>query len=202
MAGNKSIWINISGSIYWANSKYGGLFDIDPKYDVYKARVYPDAEGWEKFKKAGLQLKTKTDENGDYVEFKRRPIEVRKGKVTEKGRPKVFFSNGIEPTRDIGNGSKCIVNVNVYDTQQGVGHRLEEVTITDLLPINREGGGNIMDRKELTDEDVPSEMGGEEAEETVDDDVPFDGGTKELNDKIPFGDEPKKAPVKKNPFRR
>lgn len=189
-------YIDFEGTISWANSKYGGLFEVDPKFDNYKANFYLNPKSWSLYKDSGLRLKTYNDEMGDYVQFKRRKDQIIGGKPEYMGPPKVFFEEGIEPTKDIGNGSSFRATVSVFDTRNGKGHRLERVIITDLIKFEASGGGGFDESKygKLQDSSAP-----------VAKDIPFD--VDEPDDEIPFGGEPEVEPnatkaKKPSPFRR
>lgn len=183
-------YYDFTGTIAWANSQYGGLFQVDPKYNKYKCHLYLDPESWEKFKKSGLRIKTYNDDGGDYIQLKRDDTKLIKGKQEHLGPPKVFFVEGIEPTRDIGNGSGVTANVAVFDTANGKGHRLERVIVTDLVTFERGGFDETkygaLSVEDDEGEDKPNIMDKEELEE---------------GDEV-VEEDPKPVTVKKTPFRR
>lgn len=195
---SKTQYFDFTGKIAWANSAYGGLFSPDPKFDNYKANFYLDPESWEKYKKTGLRLKTYTDEMGDYVQFKRRVSQMIGNKLEQMGPPKVFFVEGIEPTKDIGNMSSVVVSVETFDTRNGKGHRLNRVIVTELVPYEAKGGA-FFDESKYTQLAVNDDEEGVEPKSEVE-------GTKDFNDDLPFDVEekvePKPAATKKSPFRR
>ena len=196
-----SKYLNLKGTVKWVNGKFGGLFEPDPEYGNYQLTFFPDTESWDKIKKSGLRLQTKNDEDGDFIKFRRPSRKVIKNEQVDFGRPKIYFVEGIEGTRDIGNGSSADVSVVVYDAGPHKGHRLESVTITELVRYERSTSGAVefKDNAEenateqtSTEEDTPSSKAQEKQSE-----VPFDDG-------IPFGDSKPKEEVKKSasPFKR
>lgn len=188
-------YFNFTGRLYWANSQYGGIFTPDPKFPFYKAQLYLDPESWDTFKKSGLRLESKTDDNGDYVIFRRPTEKIIKGELQKFERPRVFFAEGIEPTKDIGNESIATCNVSVYTSAKGNGHRLESVTIKKLVEFERSENKNFVELLDDPVESVSEEMGGEDAQDSkaeFDDEVPFPAEDKPV---VP----PKKKPT---PFRR
>lgn len=187
-------YINLTGTTKWVNGAYGGLFEPDPKYGNFVVRLYPDPASWDKFKKSGLRLEPKTDEDGDYVQFRRAEQKLMKKELVNFGRPKVFFKEGVEPTRNIGNGSTIEVNVAVYDTREGKGHRLESVKVIELVEFNREGpsGGFV----EYTGDEGPREKPVAQPEEETNNDT----GGKPFNDDVPFDVDPPKKSA--SPFKK
>lgn len=198
-----SKYLNLSGRTKWVNGKFGGLFEPDPEYNNYQLIFYPDPDSWDKIKKSGLQLQSKNDEDGDFLKFRRAKEKVIKGEKVQFGRPKVFFTGDTEPTRNIGNGSSVDVSVVVYDAGKHKGHRLESVTVTNLIEFERRENNlrELQDdndtEQDAAEEDAPraegtvasqqsSEIKAKQSEgsrrETTEDLVPFDDG-------VPFGDE-------------
>lgn len=142
-------YVSLKGTTKYVNGQYGGLFEADQKYGNFQIRLYPDTESWEKYKKSGLRLEPKNDEDGDYLTFRRPEQKLLNKELVNFGRPKVFFKEGIEPTKNIGHGSTIEVNVAVYDTREGKGHRLEAVRVLELVEYNRDGPvGNFIELKD------------------------------------------------------
>jgi len=194
-----SKYVRMTGFIKWANSQYGGLFSPDPSYGNYSVTFYPDPPSVEKFKASGMKLEFKNDEDGDFVKLRRPHEKIIKNENQVFGRPKIFFPEGVEGTKDIGNGTKVEVTVVVYPAGRHTGHRLESVKVLELVRFERAGEGGF---KEFTDgsstpsEVVVSEKGGAKAvRETSNEGSPF-------NDDVPFGEETPKEEVKKSPFKR
>jgi hypothetical protein len=198
----KTQYVDFSGTIAWANSSYGGLFSVDPKFDNYKANFYLDPKSWEAYKKTGLRLKTYNDDLGDYVQFKRRATQMIGNKLENFGPPKVFFAEGIEPTKDIGNGSGFTCTVEIFDTRNGKGHRLNRVVITDLVKYESTSGNQFDDSKLRTLDDVTSSPSKASSEPNVMDKEELEDS--DFSDQVPFGQiEPKTTAIKKaSPFRR
>lgn len=124
---------------------------------------YPkDGEEWDKLKKSGLTLRAKenTETNrvkynlpeGKYVRFRRPVAKMIRGKMTNFEGPTVVVDNKIvgkwiqksdesyEFSGDmvlLGNGSKVVVTVEVYDTAMGPGHRLSKIDVVDLIVYER-----------------------------------------------------------------
>jgi len=203
---SKTTYLDLTGTISWANGSFGGLFTEDPKYGGYKVTMYPDPKSWEAYKKAGIRLKTHNDERGDYVVFRRRATQMMGNKLETFGPPKVFFSEGIEPTKDIGNGSSATVSIEVFDTKNGLGHRLNRVVITDLVKYESTSGNQFDDSKLRTLDDVtPSPSSAPPVANVMDKEELEDS---DFNDAVPFPNEPvapveEPKPVKKtSPFRR
>lgn len=121
-----------SGEIKWAKVTEANK---DTKYDedgVYNVNFFP--ANFEAVKESGIQVEPKMDqETGDlYFKLSRRHKQLIKKEVVEFGPPEVRYNK--EPyTGPIGNGSKAMVNVAIFDTKKGKGHRLERITITDLV---------------------------------------------------------------------
>lgn len=126
----------------------------------WKINLYLNDLEVEKRKKAGIQSKTYSDEDGTYVTFKRPQTKLIKGVLNEFSPPKIFDVNGncivdYKKSADgtnfervgkpvlIGNGSVVEATVTVYDTQMGKGQRLESIKIIDL--IEYEGGSGFSD---------------------------------------------------------
>lgn len=128
------------GTTYWAKVR-----EPDEKYNNYQVPVYLNDKSWVQLRKSGLQLKTKKDDRGEYVTFRRDHVKMMKGEVVTLGPPEVFLYNvdtQIASPFDglIGNGSEVIVQVDVYDTIKGKGHRLVGVGITKLVPYEKTVG--------------------------------------------------------------
>lgn len=132
----------------------------------YKLAFYPDEDQWAKFEASGIQKKVHEDENGKFFELARDASKLIKGNLVHFTGPivedqdggvivdfiskktgKRVYSYDSKDKDDIerrgapiliGNGSKVQVDIAVYDTMKGKGHRLEKIRILDL--IEYEGG--------------------------------------------------------------
>lgn len=168
-------YVNLTGTTKWVNGKFGGLFEADPKYGNFSIRLYPDPASWEKFKKSGLRLEPKTDDDGDFIVFRRPEQKLMNKELVVFGRPKVYFKEGVEPTRAIGNGTTIEVNLAVYDTREGKGHRLEAVRVLDLVKFEASSGGADSGFVELIDEgQAEPQSEGDKPKEDPNDELPFD----------------------------
>lgn len=110
--------------------KWAKLFKPDEKYNNFQITLYPDKASLKAYVKAGCQGEIKEDEDGQRVVFRRKPsILTKKGKLWELGAPKVVDTSGEDFTAFLGNGSEVEVTVETYDTDRGLGTRLEKVTV-------------------------------------------------------------------------
>lgn len=99
-----------------------------------------DDKSWEIFKNSGLQLRPKEDADGKFVKFRRPVSKLIKNAIANFQPPKAQGPGGEDfSTTIIGNGSSVIVNVSVYDSMKGKGHRWEEVQVTNLIPYEPDG---------------------------------------------------------------
>lgn len=116
----------------------------DQKYNNYGLDLYLDDRSLRLFKKSGLQLQIRDNEDGIFVKFKRPAQKIIKQELVNQGPPEVIFTGGEEPGTLIGNGSKVNVTVSVYDTVKGKGHTWESLTVDELVPF----GGTVIDAKD------------------------------------------------------
>jgi hypothetical protein len=114
-------------------AKWAKVYRPDPEYDNYKINVYLDDASKALFVAAGTQLTPKEDDDGEYVTFRRDHSKMIKKELVTFGPPKVVDADGHLLTENIGNGSKVVVKVQVYDGKKGKGHRLEAVQVVDLI---------------------------------------------------------------------
>jgi hypothetical protein len=121
-------FLNLSGEISWANN----LLELDTKYPSndgagkYRLNLKIDDNSMGAYLASGLRLRPK---DGVYS-FRRPEFKVIKDEKVAFGPPKVI---GVPEGKLIGNGSKVTAKIVVYDTQMGKGHRLESVTIDELI---------------------------------------------------------------------
>jgi hypothetical protein len=114
-------------------AKWAKVYRPDPEYDNYKINVYLDDASKLLFQAAGTQLTPKSDDDGEYVTFRRDHAKMIKKELVTFGPPKVVDVDGHLLTENIGNGSKVVVKVQVYEGKKGKGHRLEAVQVVDLI---------------------------------------------------------------------
>lgn len=153
MSKKKTIYAKFTGPVKWAK-----VYEPDTAFGKTEWTVdqYLDAEALEYRKKLGIQSKVKSDEEGEYVKYKRGTTAVFNGKVNEFHPPIIFNKDGskavwyeVNEAGDgydrkgepilIGNGSVCECTVAVYETAKGNGQRLESIKIIDLIEYKREG---------------------------------------------------------------
>ena len=121
-----------SGILKWTQNltspdNYNGI-------ENYKCNLILDEESQARFAEAGIRTKPQTDKEGDtFNVFKRPPKKKIKDEIVDFGPPEVVNKDGEPITSLIGNGSKAEIEVVVYDTMAGKGHRLNKVTVTDLI---------------------------------------------------------------------
>jgi hypothetical protein len=122
-------------------AKWAKVYRPDPEYDNYKINVYLDEASKKLFQEAGTQLTPKSDEDGEFVTFRRDHSKMIKNELVTFGAPKVVDSELHPLTETIGNGSEVVVKVQVYDGKKGKGHRLEAVQVVDLIVYEGGEGG-------------------------------------------------------------
>lgn len=121
---------------------------------------YPkDAEEWDKIKKAGISLRPKEPPTeafriqynlppGKFIRLRRPTQKLIKNKIEHFKGPDVIVDGKVvghwvqqhdgtyEFNGDpifLGNGTKAIVSVDVYDTAMGPGHRLTSIDVVELV---------------------------------------------------------------------
>ncbi len=121
-------FIKLSGTCKWAR-----LVDKDPKYGVWSIVLYLDEASKKTFEKSGLQLQVKTDDDGDYIQLRRKGVLVKSsGEVVNFDPPKVYGPDKADiDGRTVGNGSKVVCGISVYPTAKGNGHRLNFVDVKE-----------------------------------------------------------------------
>lgn len=129
-------YLKISGKLKWINR----LFEPDeyPKNNFnYKCYLYDvSEEDVAKLKAAGFRGNPKLDRDGDTVwSFKRPVSKVMKKEIVEFGPPEI---TGLIEGKLIGNGSEATVDIILYDTVMGKGHRLNKVHVTNFVEYKPE----------------------------------------------------------------
>lgn len=131
-------YMNFDGYAHWAKV-------YEDHYDEYMGNKrwsifleFKDENELGKFKNSGLRLQLK-DTPGAGVQFRRPFQKLIKGEVVTFDPPEVNQwddeSKSFVPfTAPIGNGSLVRVNVAVYDTAKGKGHRLQSVSVMKHVP--------------------------------------------------------------------
>lgn len=125
-------YLKFKGPCKWAK-----VFKPDPKYNNYQIVVYLDDKTKEDYKKSGIQVQIKEDDDGEYVVFRRPAMKLIKGEAVNLGPPVVEDKNSVAMTDAVGNGSLVEVTVDVYDTMKGKGHTLRAVRVLDHVKYER-----------------------------------------------------------------
>lgn len=112
--------------VYKPDDKFG-----DPMWSIV---LYLDEENMENFRKTGMTMKPKTDEDGDFVTFRRKQFQNFKNERKEFDPPAVFDKNNEPFSELIGNGSEVTVKVEYFNTRNGVGSRLVSVRVENHIP--------------------------------------------------------------------
>lgn len=127
--------------------KWAMVHRMDEKYELYKIDLFMDESSFDTYNESGCTMKVKEDkESGDsFVTFRRKDQQLIGKDLKHFGKPKVVDKEGVPLTDNVGNGSSVVLKVAVFDTRNGIGHRLEGVMVTDLVPFE---GGDSEDRIE------------------------------------------------------
>lgn len=134
-------YINLTGKAAWAYH----LFQPDNRYKQWTVDLYfePDSESLEAYNEAGIQLKQIKPEHAAFkaplvgYRFKRRQEQIINGEKVTFDPPVVTDEEGNEFSERIGNGSILEINVAVYDTAMGKGHRLQSARVLELVPYEK-----------------------------------------------------------------
>lgn len=121
--------------------KWAMVHRMDEEFNNYKIDLYFDDESRVLYDESGCQNKVKSDDDGDYVTFRRRDQQLIKDELVKFGKPKVVDKEGETFTENIGNGSQVVVKIAVFDTRNGKGHRLESLLVEDWIPYEGSGDG-------------------------------------------------------------
>lgn len=166
-----------TGKVNWARI---GADQLDTKYNEdgeWKLDFFPD--NVTAFKNTGIQTEERKSEEGSFFKLRRSRFLSWRDKSTGERMEKEFApasvtirndSDELSPfTSSIGNGSKVILTITVFDTRKGKGHRFEHIEITDLVRYENE----------------PEIIGPDTAQEAVKKPV-NKNASKDLDDEIPF----------------
>lgn len=127
MSGTKNFYF--AGICKWAK-----VHKPDEEYDFYGIDLYFDEPSFILYEESGCRMGVKEDDDGKYVTFRRKGTELRgKDLVTNKP-PEVMDTDQVVMTDAVGNGSDVIIKVEVFDTKNGIGHRLMSVMVKTLVP--------------------------------------------------------------------
>lgn len=132
-------YYELTGELFWANN----LLSVDDKFKnrdgsgFYKAVVKLDDAGKETLAQSCVTVKPDKKGNETYT-FRRPDYKTIKGERVDFGAPKI---HGVPEGVLIGNGSRVSVRISAYQTQMGMGHRLEDVTVTNLVVYTPDNPG-------------------------------------------------------------
>lgn len=203
-----SRWISVKGIARWAKVYTPDAFMGAENYKIDFAPI--DAVEQKKLDDSGIQLTAKkNDEDGlDYIRLRRPTKKVFSDEVTFFAPPEVSgkvtvqyqdengdrirqYKKGDKINRvgepvEIGNGSTVIANICVYDTVKGKGHRLEGLTVLDLVEYKREEGNGEGERTRTGEHKVKTETKEvkKSLKEDLNDEIPFGGSSKD--EKLPW----------------
>lgn len=134
----------LEGTVDWAKVqepvlKYGSKTDYE-----YSIDFTPNEESLAQFKASGSRKNLKDGK----VKFNRDAQKEIKGETVDLGKPKVLKYNedtGENEPYDglIGNGSRAIVKISVYDTRMGKGTQLEGINVLELVEYEGAPSGPI-----------------------------------------------------------
>mgnify|MGYP006921310431 FL=1 len=117
------------------------------KYGDWSITIYPDNESLEvirDYQAKGWKNVMKKDDTGYFIQFKRAPQKLMRGKMVAFAAPKVYIQNGdvVEPMdgTKVGWGSDGIVRLEVYQhgTPSGgksFANRWDSLKVTNLVPF-------------------------------------------------------------------
>lgn len=136
------------GTCKWAKVQPDQLdLNYDKETKAWKIDLYLTPGSLEIFEKSGLQLKLRSDDDGQYIQLKRPEKKIFNDTIEELAPPYVIDAAGENFTGRVGNGSKVAVEVDVYDTRKGKGHTLVGIQVHDLVPYE--------DTKKAIEEEFP-----------------------------------------------
>lgn len=186
--------MNLKGTIKWAKVYEPDNFS---GAEFWAICLYPhDGAEWEKFHKSGLQLKVKEDTDGvsgKFIKLRRSCSKMIKDEIVKFSPPEITGKVNVSYQDDegnkvrqynkgdkvkinrvgdpvlLGNGSLVIANLSYYDTAKGKGHRLENITVLELVSYE------ATETTTRTPENTPDEPKKPEVDMK-----------KELNDDIPW----------------
>lgn len=137
-------YVFFEGTVKWVKAR------TPDKFNKYTIDLYPDAETRKAIKATGARLSLKEGEDGFYYTFRR---------ATELGGrtlspPTVVDADGAEFDGNIGNGSKAIVKLELYEYKGGVGDdgkpynggkalRWEGIKILELVEYKKPEGDEV-----------------------------------------------------------
>lgn len=134
---------------FYGITKWCKVAQPDEKYNRYTLDLFLDDKSWKLYNKSGLQLKVREGEvetfdgeelKGEFLSFGRKAESIIKGELKKFDPPKLTHNN--KPFNGlVGNGSRVSIDVAVYDTMKGKGHRWDSINVLNLV----EYGGGVVD---------------------------------------------------------
>jgi len=161
-------YYKFKGKVKWARVRADQL---DTKFNddgEWKIDFYP--EDPKLFQSTGIQTNPRNDELGTFFKLRRtRYLSFRKdGKKEEiefsPAKVQLRDDDGILSSfdGDIGNGSEIILDLAVFDTKKGKGHRFNDIIVTNLVEYKKDSPVSAADT-----------TGSTGASNELDDDIPF-----------------------------
>lgn len=150
-------YYNLKGTVNWCRTE-----TPDTKYNEmgeFNMDFFP--EDMDDYHRLGLERTPKKDADGnEYVKLKRDNKKLIKGELVEFGPPKVSIKDpklGWVPfAGKIGNGSKVLINLSVFDTRKAPGHRVEGISILELVVYDPDSPTPSLDAEvEKLDDEIP-----------------------------------------------
>jgi hypothetical protein len=124
---------------FWGTTYYAQVFGKgDEKYKRWKCPLVLDNASQNLFDKSGLQLQAnKTADGKTFYNFARPFAKMIKDEMVKFEAPEVINDLGEPFAEALGNGSEVKIQVAVYDTFKGKGHRLEKIKVVKHVPYNK-----------------------------------------------------------------
>lgn len=159
-------YYKFSGTVKWAKIRADQL---DTKFNddgEWKTDFYPDDP--EAFKSTGIQTQAREDSDGVFFKLRRPKFLSFRNKETGKKEEVIFEPATVRlktldgvidyPTGYLGNGTRVILNLVIFDTKKGKGHRFEEFLVTNLVefdPDNKPFAANPVSNDTDLDDEIP-----------------------------------------------
>ena len=142
---------------YFAGTcKWAQVYKVDEKYRNWKIDLYLDEDSQALFTESGMTSKLKSDDDGLFITLRRRDQQLMGKELKDFDPPTVVDNDGTPMTDLIGNGSSVVAKVAVFDTRNGVGHRLEGIMVQELVPYEGETESQIEVHKPSGMADIPT----------------------------------------------
>lgn len=151
--------IKVTGKCAWAKVQPGN-FDEYKGVKSWRLNFYPNKEAFQILKEAKIQTKLKEDDGeksgvtGSFYNF-RRPLLGLVGGVERKRKPAVITHNGEPFSGEIGNGSLIELTLDVYNTSMGVGTRIKEVNVLELIEYSGSSFKDEFEPEVVESDEIP-----------------------------------------------